>query len=228
MQLLEALKEHPIELRETLLEDSSQRVQAKDSFESIRPQLEAMEVWLPDLFHQFLPNLQPSATVLSIGSGLGTELLHLRNLIPQGTLVAADKQITGISVMTEILSGAMFIPADFTKINPLMLFDVVFSKTQKIPDTIICRHPDIEANPWWPEFLTEWAVLVKEKEGITKLLITNYSHEVERLLILGALNQKGIIAQIFTYEGGAIKDNPDCPNEIFRYDNYITVYPPLP
>ena len=92
---------------------------------------------------------------------------------------------------------------------------------------VICRHPDIEANPWWPEFLAEWAVLVQQG-NLSQLLITNYSHPVERLPILKAMNEKGVIPQVFTYDGGATKDNPDCPNEIFRYDNYITVYPPLP
>lgn len=212
--VLHNLKIDPELARGEILRDPIKLLIIRELF---KPGLETYlqeEFWLSELFSKYLSPVDPDSTVLCLGSGTGLELLHLRKLIPKGTLIGIDKNVSFESVVTEILADASFIQEDLERLTIAETMNHLSSP----PNIVICRHPWMSQAPWFSDVLVNWGKFIRDNNGV--MLITSFDSS-ERSKIVQGLAGVGIIPSLGTYEGGVPKSTVTAkPDRLITFVRY--------
>ncbi len=215
-RLLEKLEAHPTILKLYFDLNPDKAEALKPVFNLILEPFEERYRYLEALYNLTLGPINPNGTALFLASGHGIELVAARKVIPNGRLIAIDKEVTGTSVTTEIVTNARFYEQDLSTWEPEDLTDLVGG----VPNYLICRHPDVGRNPWLAPHLARWLPLLK-KAG-SKMLVTTFGQEERDEILDESVRISDMRPRTFEYADGAILEHPKYG--VQREDKFVAVF----
>ncbi len=156
---------------------------------------------LPDFFAKYLDRdaLPHAPSLLFLGFGEGSELLHARALFPESLIMGVDKSVGEMGVLSAMKADAVWLEEDLGKKSP----DAILRVLGTMPDVVIARHPSIGPDPIMNHVLAEWGNLMSMASR--PMLITTFTSQ-ERLLVTQSLFQADLLPLLSEYTEGSPVD----------------------
>lgn len=186
--------------------------------EDIRSELRDGSSHLPELYRRFLlPRLPKAPSLLFLGCGEGSELIHGRETFPGARIVGIDKRVSDEAVLAALFAETELVSEDLGMKSP----DEIMRSLGMLPDAVIARHPSIGPDPIIKDVLTDWGVVMSIMQK--PMLVTTYT-QYEQNQILRSFHANRIFPDVQEFSGGVVSNIPfvdgtsrDIPQDRFLF-----------